>query len=156
MHSPWDMNQARLALTQAAELLAAHATLIETEDATWFLEFEQVGGFMLEWSEELRQVVMTGELGEPRPENPLALMNIVLSFNAMWRENGGARVARDGDEGPLLLIAEVGHRAHDAHSLSRLLVHFESLRCWWLEVLSAPWDAQTGAASLDSLMLQRI
>lgn len=149
------LEQAQARLGQIAEVAQADGT----DDAGWWVEFHNGGGFAVEWSATWACVVFTADLGRPPPGGELAALNLALSYNALWREVGHLRIARDGDQGELLLIGELGADDGDPDTLGAALLHFESLQRWWRDAMAraAQPAATRAAAGIDqALLLGRI
>jgi hypothetical protein len=146
-------------LEQAQERLDPIAQVDRADDASWWVGFHNGGGFSVEWSAPWACVVFTADLGLPPPGGELAALNLALSYNALWREVGHLRIARDGDQGELMLIGELGPDDGDPDTFNAALLHFESLQRWWSEALAraaqpAGTDAATGID--QALLLGRI
>ncbi len=128
-----DAQDALRLITQASERLSQITEVVETDEAAWFVAFDAGEGFLVEWSTEWSRLVLTAELGVPPPEGELAVLNLALSYNALWRDIGDLRIARDGDEGEMLLIGELGPDDGDPETFNAALLHFETLRRWWAD-----------------------
>lgn len=147
-----DAEEVQRLLNRAAEQLSQISQVHETDQDAWFLEFHGGGGFALEWLGESARLVLSAELGVPTPEAEVAALNLALSYNALWRDIGDLRIARDGDEGELLLIGELGPDDAEPEAFHAALLHFESLRRWWTEAITQ--GAAKGAApSTDQALL---
>lgn len=156
MHTLNDANDALRLLTQASERLSQITGVTETEDATWFIDFRGDGGFMAEWSTEWCRLVFTADLGLPTPEGELSALNLALSYNALWRDIGDLRIARDGDEGELMLIGEMGPEDADPETFNAALLHFEALRRWWTDAIARAATSDPAPATPPGVMFERI
>jgi len=151
-----DATDALRLLTQASERLTQITGLTETEDATWFIDFQGDGGFMAEWSTDWTRLVLTADLGQPTPEGELSALNLALSYNALWREIGDLRIARDGDEGELMLIGELGPEDGDPETFNAALLHFEALRRWWVDAIARAATSNPAPPAPPGVMFDRI
>jgi hypothetical protein len=152
-----DADDVRRLLTQASERLTPSALLTETDPSTWVIEFDSGEGFQLEWCAEGSRLVLTAALGVPPAEGEIAALNLALSYNALWRDIGDLRIARDGEEGELLLIGELGPDDGEPETFHAALQHFASLQRWWSDAIAQVGEAGGGAAPIDhALLLGRI
>ena len=159
MHPLQDAQDVQRLLEQARDRLGQIAEVDGTDDASWWVGFHHGGGFAVEWSGPWACVVFTAGLGLPPPGGELAALNLALSYNALWREVGHLRIARDGDQGELMLIGELGPDDGDPDTFNAALLHFESLQRWWSDAMArAAQPAGPGAATgIDqALLLGRI
>jgi hypothetical protein len=152
MHPLNDATDAQRLLTQAAERLSQITLLTEADEAGWFVEFDGGEGFFVEWSSEWSRLVLSAELGVPSAEGEIAALRLALSYNALWRDIGDLRIARDGDEGDMLLIGELGADDAEPETFQAALLHFENLRRWWTDAI-AQGAAKGAAPSTDQALL---
>lgn len=157
MHPLKDPDDAQRLLTQAAERLPQITQLAEAGEAAWFLEFAGSGqGFLVEWIAERTCLVLCADLGVPPPEGEIAALNLALSYNALWREIGDLRIARDGDDGELMLIGELGPEDCEPETFLAALQHFESLQRWWTQAIAKAGEPNDAAPVDHALLLGRI
>lgn len=157
MHALHDADDVRRLLTQSSERLAPGAELTETDPSTWVIEFDSGNGFHLEWCAEGARLVLTAALGVPPAEGEIAALNLALSYNALWRDIGDLRIARDGEDGELMLIGELGPEDGEPEAFLAALQHFESLQRWWTQAIARAGEPGGDAAPVDhALLLGRI
>lgn len=133
----WDTaDEAVRLLTQAHEQLSEHLHIVELMQDHWRVLFNDgEGGYRIDWSPTWGRLVLTANLGRPLPGDELAALNLALSYNALWREMGNLRMARDGGDGELMLIGEWGPDDGNASAFNTTVLHFECLRRWWTGAL---------------------
>jgi hypothetical protein len=154
MQTLHDADDVRRLLTQASERLNPGAQLSETDPNTWVIEFHSGGSFELEWCADGSRLVLTAALGVPPAEGEIAALNLALSYNALWRDIGDLRIARDGDDGEMLLIGELGPEDGEPETFLEALQRFESLQRWWSEAIAQSDGEQGGdAAPVDQALL---
>lgn len=156
MHALNDASDALRLITQAGQRLAQVTGITEVDDSTWFIDFDGGGGFMAEWSTDWSRLVLTADLGLPTPEGELSALNLALSYNALWREIGDLRIARDGDESELMLIGELGHEDSEPETFNAALLHFEALRRWWVDAIARAASANPAPPAPPGVMFERI
>lgn len=135
MSDPISAEHAARLMASAGERLAEHLYLAETEPGTWYLLFNGGGAYRVEWSAAWGRLVLTAGLGHPPAETQRQSLNLALTYNALWREVGNLRMARDGEGGELMLIGELDPEELDESALDSALVHFEGLRRRWSDAL---------------------
>lgn len=153
MHTLESSQDAQRLIEQAQESLSQirDIQLAEGEEAVWRIEFDDGGDFWVEWSETWARLVLTADLPVPPAGGELAALNLALSYNALWRDVGALRIARDGDEGGLLLIGELGAQDGEPQVFNAALLRFEALRQWWSEAVTGSTDPK--GAHVDQVML---
>lgn len=143
-------------LAQAGERLKEHLRFVAIEPHRWCVLFKDGGAYELEWSDDWGWMVLTAELGYPSPEGERIALNLALSCNALWRQLGKLRMARDGEDGELLLIGEVGPKDADVEGFCAALIHFESLRRHWTNTFERVGLEPADPPSPSSQWLERI
>jgi len=156
VHTIHDADDVRRLLTQASERLTPGAQATETDATSWAVEFDSGEGFELEWCAEGSRLVLIAALGVPPPEGEIAALNLALSYNALWREIGDLRIARDGDDGELMLIGELGPEDGEPETFLAALQHFESLQRWWTQAIAKTSEPGDAAPVDHALLLGRI
>ncbi len=143
-------------LAQAGERLKEHLRFAAIEPHRWYVLFKDGGAYELEWSDDWGWLVLTAELGHPPPEGERIALNLALSYNALWRQLGKLRMARDGEDGALLLIGEWGPEDADVEGFCAALIHFEGLRRWWGEAIEQAGRGAALSPELPSQLIERI
>jgi hypothetical protein len=145
-------------LVAAAEHAEAMEAVVELSPGTWFVHFETGGECLVEWAESPNRLVITTGIGQPREEVQAKVHASCLSFNTLWSELGAMRLARDDEDGHLLLINDVQlDDAESAHVLlANTLLRHEGMRLFWTMLVENA-DAGDGGPSkaLDMMALQR-
>jgi uncharacterized protein YaeQ len=96
-----------------------------SEALAWTVGFEDDAAVLLEWDEELERVMVFTPLGRPPEHRLVTVYRAVLAYNALWRENAGARIVMADTEGELALMFELSVRTL---TLERLQLVLESVR----------------------------
>lgn len=143
-------------LALAGERLKEHLRFAAIEPHRWYVLFRDGGAYELEWSDDWGWLVLTAELGHPSPEGERIALNLALSYNALWRQLGKLRMARDGEDGELLLMGEVGAGDADVEGFCAALLHFEGLRRHWMKTFERVGLEPAAPPILPSQWLERI
>ncbi|GLI93868.1 type III secretion system chaperone [Methylocystis echinoides] len=117
-------------IAESAKYEDSIVTVLQTGDAAWQVEFEDVS-IELEFDADSGRLVLTGILGVPTPERRLAVFETLLSYALLWRETGFLRVGLGGADGALVLIADSGADGLLPAALAAMLGDFaEKIRVW--------------------------
>lgn len=117
---------------------AADWVSFNPEALTWTVGFEDDSAVLLEWDEEQERVMAFTPLGRPPEHRLVAVYRAVLAYNALWRENAGARIVMADTEGELALMFELSVRALTLERLQLVLESVRSVaRAWARYVLDA-------------------
>jgi len=113
---------------------------MQTEPQRWCAVFKDGRGYQLEWSEAWGRLVLIAVLGYPPTGDERKALNLALSYNALWRQVGNLRMAREGERGELMLIGELGPEASESDVFDASLLHFDGLLRWWGDALTGEDD----------------
>lgn len=141
MHDLNTAEDAASLLAQAQGRVGGLVRLVEAEPQRWYAVFKDGHGYRIEWSDVWGRLVLIAVLGFPPAGNERKVLNLALSYNALWRQVGNLRMARDGEGGELMLIGELGPEEAEPEVLDTALLHFDGLRRWWGDVLMHDGDA---------------
>lgn len=145
-------------LVAAAEHAEALEAVIELAPGSWFVHFETGGECLVEWADSPSRLVITAGVGQPRPEVQAKVHATCLGFNTLWSELGAMRLARDDEDGELLLINDLqaGDPAEAPVLLANTLLRHEGMRLFWtLLVNNAETSEDNPSRALDLIALQR-
>ncbi len=92
-----------------------------------------------EWAEGPSRLVATIELGRVAPSRKILAYEAMLTYNLLWRETGGARMAMAGPDGEVVLVHEWAAEQATACDLSAMLARlFQVGGAWRRFVIEAP------------------
>lgn len=132
---PLTADHADAVLNHAIEAAPRLGTLTRLGDAAWLVEPDGGEPLLVEWAPAPARLVLTVPLGQPAPGRELLACQTALAYNAEWQHNDGVRVARDPDEGDLLLMTDLSAAALDDEPLSDALARFDAVRALWVLAL---------------------
>lgn len=144
--------------TYAQDLMAALGPQTETiewvgfdgEHAAWAVAFDNQSAVLLDWFGEQESFILQAGLGAPPTDGQVAAYQAVLAYNALWRENGGARIAMVGASGELALMLELPARALTLDQLQRVLLGLKSAAERWRHCVAHPGQADVQAQALST------
>lgn len=110
------------------------------EDGTWEIGFGDDDGrnlvyLALALDEERGQLVLGAMLGDPAEENRDRTYREMLTFNGLWAQTGGMRVARDGD-GRLILLQDVAAAGLQVPAMEQVLQGFAQRALVWQALMA--------------------
>jgi hypothetical protein len=125
----------------------------QADDGSWALGFDNETVVLMEWAQNPCRIILSAPLGSPPQDRQAEVYEIALSFTALWRDSGGAKLAKGGDQGELLLIRELHSETGGGWDLLPVLEHFSHVAKWWHDYVfgAAPprFDAPFGVESLQ-------
>lgn len=133
-------------LVQAAGLGDSIVAVLQIDDDAWTIEFEDGPICLVEWNTESAQLALSADLGVPPDERQREVQSAALSYNALWRQTGGMRVAQAGDSGELILFQELDEETTHGDALVTALDHFGSISQWWNAYVTLEFDGAADAA----------
>lgn len=138
MESLKDPEQLTDRLVQVAPLSNEIVAIDQGEDGTWALGFDDNTQVLMEWASQPERIVLSAAVGVPPPERTAEVLTAALSFTALWRESGGAKLAKGGDDGELMLIREIHSDLEGGWDLLPVLEHFSHVAAWWHSYVTQP------------------
>ncbi len=141
MHSLNYAEDAEHVLAEAQVRLGSRVQLVQAEQQLWYAVFKDGRGYRIEWSDAWGRLMLIAVLGFPTSEHEHQVLNLALSYNALWWQVGKLRMARDGEAGELMLLGELGPEDTEPDVFDSALLHFDGLRRWWGGVLTREGDA---------------
>jgi hypothetical protein len=136
MMTPDNPAEAAQLLCEAVDTSERIVALVELEEDSWFVELVEDGECLVEFDPDPPRLALSNELGEPPAGRALEVASAALSYNMLWRETGGARIAQAGDGGTLLLIRELAAFEGPAQ-LAAAIEHFANTCEWWLRFVTS-------------------
>jgi len=143
-------------LIEIAPLTDQIQNIAQLDDGAWALGFDDETVVMMEWAPHPERVVLSATIGSPPVEREAEVFETALSYTALWQESGGAKVAKGGQEGELVLIRELHPELEQGWDLLPVLEHFSNVAAWWKHYVGLVPTASLAAQStaLDVLQLR--
>lgn len=79
---------------------------IRTADGAYAIRFKDAD-VVAEWDEARQRLVLSSEIGTPPSARATHIYETLLSYNLLWRETGGVRMALTGPKGVALQLVEL-------------------------------------------------
>ena len=132
--------------------------IVEVVDGDrWVLDLDGEHAIVVEYRPADDRLFFTAKVGIPAPEARSVCYELLLAYNAMWRETGGIRMAVNGEDGAVLQIADMAAGDIDASGLGVILENFIGKLVEWTDILSMDPDGGAGdEASADEPVAVRV
>lgn len=111
------------------------------DETIWILEREDGIVVAAEWLDFPARLVLTTPLGRAEVDRRFVVYEMMLLFNSLWRDNGGARAVLDGFEGELTLVLELTQAQLSPGRMQELLSDWFAIARDWRNFVLAPADA---------------
>lgn len=145
MKQSLDVEHLTQVLQTTAELTHEIASLAQVEDDAWAIEWADGAQMLIEWADEPPRLVLSSDLGSAPSASKSLVQTAALSYNALWRDTGGTRLAQAGDTGELILIHDLAVDDLKPGPLGDQLSQFAAVATWWSTFVSHPATADDGA-----------
>ncbi|MBX3609010.1 MAG: type III secretion system chaperone [Hydrogenophaga sp.] len=90
-------------------------------DGGFSLLFDGMEILRADWADAPARLVTTFELGKVVPSRKILVYEAMLTYNLLWQETGGARLAMAGPDGQVMLVHEMPAEQMTASDLSAAL-----------------------------------
>lgn len=128
----------------------------DSEAASWWIGFDNQSSVLLEWFDEQESFVLNAPLGAPPPEARLQAYQAVLAYNALWRDNGGARIGLADAHGGLSFMVDLPARSLTLDQLQQVVLGVQSQAEQWSRCVANPGEAEGSERSALPSPLQRV
>lgn len=126
-----DLNELNFLMDQLANSVDGIMVEKAPDDNAWGVAFTEGQFLLIEYTEELKKLVISSDLGKPRIEDRKGFYEMLLLVNSQWRETGGIRFALDGPDGSVQLLADQQAEGIHANHLCALLITLDSYAQTW-------------------------
>ena len=107
-----------------------------TPDGTYALRFEEVD-VLVERDEDRNRIALSVEIGAPRASRALEVYETLLSYNLLWRETGGVRMALTGRKGSVVQFVDLTGSEINARTIATVAANLASLTDIWRAFLQS-------------------
>jgi hypothetical protein len=130
-------------------------SLARIDSGSWLATVEGNLPILVEWTDDPGRLVLSAVLGRPTIEQRMAVFETLLSYNLLWEETGGARMAINGAEGKAVLIYDL-HGNHLSYVLlGTVLTNFSQLVKMWRDYVQREAPVAVPAAMSSEMLYRR-
>ena len=105
--------------------------VVQTEEPSWAIQFADESIIVIEPAEEPARLVMSAELGAAPEAGERKLYEALLSYNLLWRDNGGVKIGLAGPKGSLILNWELCLEGLTLMDLQAAMARFRKIAASW-------------------------
>lgn len=98
--------------------------VVQTEEPSWAIQFSDESIIVIEPVDEPPRLVMSAEIGTAPETAERQLYEALLSYNLLWRDNGGVKIGLAGPKGSLIINWEISLDGLTLIELQSALVRF--------------------------------
>lgn len=129
-------------MSEVGPLDDAILACIKATDGAYAIRFAEVD-VLVERDVDRDRIALSVEIGAPRPSKALEVYETLLSYNLLWRETGGVRMALTGKGGAVVQFVDLTGSEINARSIATVAANLASL--------TEIWRAFLGSAASDSV-----
>lgn len=105
--------------------------VLQENEKSWLLVFGDEQSIYVEWANNPDRLVLTTGLGRPVEGNELQVYETLLSYNLLWQDTGGVRMAIDGPQGEIMLIYDLFDDQLSLAELQTVVLNITSIAGIW-------------------------
>jgi len=109
---------------------------IKTPDGAYAVRFEDVD-VLVERDGDRDRIALSVEIGAPPPSRALEVYETLLSYNLLWRETGGVRMALTGRKGSVVQFVDLTGSEINPRSIATVAANLASLTEIWRAFLQS-------------------
>lgn len=138
-------------LLEAQRQLPSLRLARHTEPGVWVTCFEDHAVLSIEYDPALERIMITADAGTVHAHARDKVHELLLGYNAMWRQTGGTRMALDRAGGRVLLLFELGLGVLCAPRLGDALKGMAAVRQAWACILDDADGEAPGVPALSAI-----
>ena len=105
--------------------------VLQQDDTCWVLVLADETSITVEWAANPERLVLSSGLGRPVQGAELAVYETLLSYNLLWQDTGGVRMAIDGPQGEVLLIYDLFDDHLSLAELQTVVLNLSNIAAIW-------------------------
>lgn len=117
----------------------------EVEPDEWSVRYERFD-LAVSYDEASETLTLSASIGRPPEERRLQICELLLSYNLLWRDTGGLRMALAGRGGEAVQMLSIHAAALTARGLAARIAAFSERALAWRILMAEPAPSDTDAA----------
>lgn len=105
--------------------------VLQQDESNWVLMLEDESAIIIEWASNPSRLVLSANLGRPGEGSQLPVYETLLSYNLLWQDTGGVRMAIDGPQGEVMLIYDLFDDHLTVADLQTVVLNLASIAGIW-------------------------
>ena len=112
-------------------------SVVEAEDgAAWILAVDETLAVLAEYDMDSRKLILSAETAVAPEERRAEVYEMLLLFNAQWRDTGGVRMVLEVPGEPVVQVADIAADGLDLVGLQTALGNFIAKAAAWRTLVS--------------------
>ncbi|NJN47762.1 MAG: type III secretion system chaperone [Candidatus Competibacteraceae bacterium] len=141
-----NQDQVKTLIEDVAPLLDPERVVYREDQATWLFGFDETTIVAVIHDADQHRLVLQLELGSVPFDRQHSVYDLLLRYNFMWRESGGARMALD-DEANVTFLFECPLFDLDAAQLQTIIGNFVHQGVQWFQLIQESSASETAATA---------
>lgn len=129
--------------------------VVKTQDGAYAIRFEQLD-VVVERDGDRDRIALSVEIGAPRPSQALEAYQTLLSYNMLWRETGGVRMALTGKGGSVVQFVDLTGSEINPRSIATVAANLASLTEIWRAFLQSAGNDTVAPAPVSAADFIRV
>lgn len=125
------LDQAQMLLQELGPQTPEIDAILQEDEKSWLLVFGDEQTIYVEWANNPDRLVLTTGLGKPLAGSELQVYETLLSYNLLWPDTGGVRMAIDGPNGEIMLIYDLFDDQLSLTELQTVVLNISSIASIW-------------------------
>ncbi|MDO8298162.1 type III secretion system chaperone [Lacisediminimonas sp.] len=117
--------------------------VMQQDDTNWVLMLEDESAVAIEWTGNPSRLVLSANLGHPSEGSQLSVYETLLSYNLLWQDTGGVRMAIDGPQGEVMLIYDLFDDHLTVAELQTVVLNLTSIASIWRDYVKKDSNASS-------------
>jgi hypothetical protein len=105
--------------------------ILQEDEKSWLLVFADEKSVYVEWAANPERLVLSTGLGKPVEGSELQVYETLLSYNLLWQDTGGVRMAIDGPQGEIMLIYDLFDDQLSLSELQTVVLNISNIAGIW-------------------------
>ena len=123
-------------------------------DNLWTLVVDQGTVLFAEYDPDDARLWLSADVCAPQPGDRSKLYELMLQYNARWRQTGGVRLALDGPGGTVVQAYDMTVNGLDLSRLCTVVGNFRETLAAWREIVAASVTGQDAdAGRIDPVLM---
>lgn len=115
--------------------------VMQQDESCWLLVLEDESSITVEWTGNPDRLVLSTALGRPSENAQLSVYETLLSYNLLWQDTGGVRMAIDGPNGDVILIYDLFDDHLLVADLQTVVLNLVSIASIWRDYVQKDTSA---------------
>jgi hypothetical protein len=126
----------------------------ESEEGKWQIDLSNDVVIFADWAPNPARLVFSTLIGRPNVDRRFVVFESLLTFNSLWEENSGAKMAINGAAGEVIVIFDWFADDPTLADLNELLTQFIEYADLWCQYVTC--EPEIGMSTPSPMMLMTL